>query len=140
MELLAENVKPLTTYEPVSSESTAHLFTSYVLKKNPVGSAEKGGEIECSIVNLCRPAGGLAVGLAYSLRRHLGIVDPRDCVGYFGSMNSVFGTYYNVLGPLLVGSHAFINEHSNCDFETLKQSINLSKMTTLIISSETIKK
>jgi hypothetical protein len=137
LELLAEQVEPLLTYESVESESPAHIFTSYVLERE---TQEDLDSMKCKSVNLCRPAGGLAVGLAFSLRRHLGLVHPRDCIGYIGSLNSVFGTYYNILGPLLVGSHAFINEHSNCDFEALKQSISVSKMTTLIISSETIRK
>lgn len=140
LDYLAEKVPPLLTYESVSSESTAHIFTSYVLENNTTEEENSKANIETLNINLCRPAAGLAVGLSYSLRRHFGLVDSSDCIGFIGSLNSVFGTYYNILGPLLIGSHAFINEHSNCDFDTLKQSISVSKMTTMIISSETIKK
>ena len=137
LEKLSKEVSPLTTYTAVPSESTAHIFSSYMVEN---GASSNEGNIKTVSVNLCRPAGGLATGLSFSLKRHLGLVDPRDCIGYIGSLNSVFGTYYNILGPLLVGSHAFINEHSNCDFETLKHIISDSRMTTLILCSENIKR
>jgi hypothetical protein len=138
LDILSEKVEPLLTYEPISSESTAHIFSSFLVENKP--TTETNGSIETLSINLCRPVGGLAVGLSFSMRRHLGLVHKSDSVGFFGSLNSLFGTYYNILGPLLIGSHAFINEHSNCDFDTVKQSINVSKITTMIISSETIKK
>jgi hypothetical protein len=140
LDILSESIEPLMTYESVSSESTAHIFSSFLVENHPASTEGSDDIIETLNVNLCRPIGGLAVGLSFSMRRHIGLVHPSDCIGYIGSLNSLFGTYYNVLGPLLVGSHAFINEHSNCDFDTLKQSISVSKMTTMIISSETIKK
>lgn len=138
LELLSKEIEPLTTYTPVSSESTAHIFSSFMVENRP--TSDNNGDIKTVSVNLCRPAGGLAMGLSFSLRRHLGLIDPSDCIGYIGSLNSVFGTYYNILGPLLVGSHAFINEHSNCDFETLRHIISDSRMTTLILCSENIKR
>lgn len=140
LDILSEKVEPLTYYEPVSSDSTAHVFSSFLVENKSTNDTNPNGSIETLSINLCRPAGGLAVGLSFSMRRHLGLVHKSDSVGFFGSLNSLFGTYYNILGPLLIGSHAFINEHSNCDFDTVKQSINVSKITTMIISSETIKK
>ena len=140
LEYLSTTVEPLLEYTPVSSESTAHIFSSFMVENLPTPVSDSNGNIKTVNVNLCRPAGGLAVGLSFSLQRHLGIVDSSDCIGYIGSLNSVFGTYYNILGPLLVGSHAFINEHSNSDFITLKHTISDSRMTTLILGSETIKR
>lgn len=139
MDELSRTVDPLLTYEPVSSESPVHIFNSSIIEKIPQSQAPSNQQLAISKLNLCRPAGGLAVGLSHSVRRHLGILDKNDCVGYIGPLNSSFGMYYNILGPLLVGSQIFINEHSDSDFKSLKDSISKSKITSMILPSKTIR-
>lgn len=133
---VSRDTEPLLTYEPVSSDSAAHIFHSYVAVKAPDPDGLCDFVVDNVKVNLCRPAGGLAVGLSHSIRRHLGVLEKKDCVSFIGPMNSMFGTYYSLLAPLLVGAQTFINEHSDLDLETLMQSVKRSDVSVLILSSK----
>lgn len=136
---LAEKSEPLTSYESVDSESPSYLFVSYILENShPEFSNSEINDIKITDVNLCRPTGGLAVGLVHSMKKHLGFIDQNDCLGFTGSLTSQLGIGYNLIGPLLVGSQSLIIEHPVSTFESLKESMSLSKTTTLIIDSATL--
>ena len=133
-EMMREAV-PLTDYESLESEYPAYLFWSYILENSH--NSENEQELKITDVNLCRPLGGLAVGLLHSLKKHLGIVNPADCIAFTGSMVTSFGIGYNILGPLLLGNKALILEHPISNYETLEEALSLAKVTTLLIDTTT---
>lgn len=91
-------------------------------------------------VVLSRPTGAYAVGLAHSLKSHLGLVDHSDGISFTGTLQGSLGIGYNVLGPLLLGKKVLIIEKPLTKFESLKEAISYSKITTLILDTITLEK
>lgn len=96
--------------------------------------------IEIRDVVLSRPTGPYAVGLAHSLKSHLGLVDHSDGIAFTGSLQGSLGMGYNVVGPLLLGKKVLLIEKPLSKFESLKEAISFSKITTLILDTITLEK
>lgn len=133
---LSKNIELFTEYESVESEFPAYLFWSYILENSLF--SENKHDIKIIDINLCRPTGGLAVGLLHSMKKHLGMVNSLDSLAFTGSLVSSFGIGYNILGPLLIGTKSLILEHPISNLETLQEAILLAKITTLLIDSNTL--
>ena len=135
---LKKTIKPCTIYEPIDSNDPSYLFTSYVFE-NSIPELKDVNELQVTDLYLSRPTAGYGVAMTHSLKKHLGVVDPNDCMSFTGSLYSSAGIGYNIVGPLLLGSHALIIEHPISDFLTLNECLTRSKTTTLLIDTITLR-
>lgn len=113
-------------YAMTDSNDPLYIFNSFSVYKNFIRPHK-----------LIREVGSYAVGVEYSMMRHLGVFQG-DSILTFANFNNCMGLTYSAFGPLLRGASSLILEDPLIFLTKPAKMLTENNIQTLVVSSDTI--